>query len=232
MPNFLFDNVDAKLSVFTMLVQNCPFYYFGAKLSVCLLDAKLSVFTILEPTRKKSITQGWIRWMIINLRVRNIENHCSILHIVKGIKPPYYRIMDNVTLNGELEHTLVLSLVEEIEVAAAIIIVFLVRYFAIWDGFLLIYVSEPSFLFNVDYEILETYCNFQVNLPLLFFLTYQSRLTFIDYLVREWSLYTWITWPVSRPDTCHFFSISFWAKSFPTWKRINCGKNFATKQCE
>ena len=36
--------------------------------------------------------------------------------------------MDNLTLNGELEHTLVLSLVEEIEVAAAIIIVFLVRY--------------------------------------------------------------------------------------------------------
>ena len=44
--------------------------------------------------------------------------------------------MDNLTLNGELEDTLVLSLVEEIEVAAAIIIVFLVRYFVIWDAFL------------------------------------------------------------------------------------------------
>ena len=30
-------------------VQNCPFSYLGAKLSVCLLDAKLSVFTILVP---------------------------------------------------------------------------------------------------------------------------------------------------------------------------------------
>ena len=44
---------------------------------------------------------------------------------------PPYRIMDNLTLDGDLEHTLVLSLVEEIEVAATIIIVFLVRYFAI-----------------------------------------------------------------------------------------------------
>ena len=43
-PNCLPNNVDAKLSVFTMLVPNCPFSYLGAKLSVCLLGAKLSVF--------------------------------------------------------------------------------------------------------------------------------------------------------------------------------------------
>ena len=51
-------NIGAKLSVFTMLVPNCPFSYLGAKLSVCLLGAKLSVcllgaelsvFTILVP---------------------------------------------------------------------------------------------------------------------------------------------------------------------------------------
>ena len=47
MPNCPFYNVDAKLSVFTMLVPNCPFSYPGAKLSVYLLGAKLSVFTIL-----------------------------------------------------------------------------------------------------------------------------------------------------------------------------------------
>ena len=49
MLNCPFYNVDAKLSVFTMLVPNCPFYYLGAKLSVCLFGAKLSVFTILVP---------------------------------------------------------------------------------------------------------------------------------------------------------------------------------------
>ena len=49
-PNCLPNNVDAKLSVFTMLVPNCPFSYFGAELSVCLLGAKLSVFTILVPS--------------------------------------------------------------------------------------------------------------------------------------------------------------------------------------
>ena len=47
MPNCPLYNVDAKLSVFTMLVPNCPFSYPGAKLSVYLLGAKLSVFTIL-----------------------------------------------------------------------------------------------------------------------------------------------------------------------------------------
>ena len=56
-----------------------------------------------------------------------------------------------------------------------------------------LYVSESSFLFDVHYKIFEIYRNFQVNMPLLFFLTYQSRLTFIDYLVGEWSLYIWIT---------------------------------------
>ena len=66
--------------------------------------------------------------------------------------------MDNLTLNGELKHTFVLSLVEEIEVAAAIIIVFLVRYL-LFDmvSCLYMYVSESSFLFDVDYEILETF---------------------------------------------------------------------------
>ena len=66
--------------------------------------------------------------------------------------------MDNLTLNGELKHTLVLSLVEEIEVAAAIVIVFLVRYL-LFDmvSCLYMYVSESSFLFDVDYEILETF---------------------------------------------------------------------------
>ena len=49
MPNCLFYNVDAKLSVFTMLVPNFSFSYLGAKLSVYLLGAKLSVFTILVP---------------------------------------------------------------------------------------------------------------------------------------------------------------------------------------
>ena len=36
----------AKLSVFTVLVANCPFCYLGAKLSLCLLGAKVSGFTI------------------------------------------------------------------------------------------------------------------------------------------------------------------------------------------
>ena len=132
-----------------------------------------------------------IHWNVTSYLAFTCYNICCWF-----IKPPYYRIMDNLTLNGELEHTLVLSLVEEIEVVAAIIIVFLVRYLAFWGGFLFIYVSESSFLFDVDYEILEKYCNFQVNLPLLFFFTYQSRLTFIDFLVGEWSLYIWITWPI------------------------------------
>ena len=51
-PNYPIDDFGAKLSVFTMLVPNCPFllcwcqivrfYYVGAKLSVCLLGAKFS----------------------------------------------------------------------------------------------------------------------------------------------------------------------------------------------
>ena len=77
-----------------------------------------------------------IHWNVTSYLAFTCYNICCWF-----IKPPYYRIMDNLTLNGELEHTLVLSLVEEIEVAAAIIIVFLVRYLAIWDGFLFIYVK-------------------------------------------------------------------------------------------
>ena len=65
----------AKLSVFTVLVANCPFCYLGAKLSVCILGAKLSVcllgakvsgFTIrcqsvLPPFLAKSRVDG--QWM-------------------------------------------------------------------------------------------------------------------------------------------------------------------------
>ena len=38
-PNYLIYDFGAKLSVFTMLVPNCPFSYLCAKLSVCLLGA-------------------------------------------------------------------------------------------------------------------------------------------------------------------------------------------------
>ena len=39
--------------------------------------------------------------------------------------------------------------------------------------------------------------------------------------------------PIFRPDICHFSpQMYFWEKFFSTWKRVNCGKNFATKQHE
>ena len=69
--------------------------------------------------------------MIINLRVEILKNTIQYCTSPCKLLMPPYRIMDNLTFDGDLEHTLVLSLVEEIEVAATIIIVFLVRYFAI-----------------------------------------------------------------------------------------------------
>ena len=51
------NRLGAKLSIFTMLVSNCPISYYGARLSVCLLGAKLSVFSILVPNYLTNVTQ-------------------------------------------------------------------------------------------------------------------------------------------------------------------------------
>ena len=51
------NRLGAKLSIFTMLVSNCPLSYYGARLSVCLLGAKLSVFSILLPNCPTNVTQ-------------------------------------------------------------------------------------------------------------------------------------------------------------------------------